>query len=48
MYSANVVELYNIRDLAYFDEIEEELIEPSEIALFDSANNLKAQALKGD
>lgn len=35
-------------DKTNLDEIEEELIEPSEIALFDSANNLKAQALKGD
>jgi len=35
-------------DKTNLDEIEEELIEPSEIALFDSANNLKAKALKGD
>ena len=35
-------------DKTDLDEIEKELIEPSEIALFDSGNKLKAQALKGD
>ena len=29
------------------DKIEKELIEPDELALFDSSNNLKAQALEG-
>jgi len=29
------------------DKIEKELIEPDELALFDSANKLKAQALEG-
>ena len=29
------------------DKIEKELIEPDELALFDSSNNLKARALKG-
>ena len=29
------------------DKIEKELIEPDELALFDSSNNLKAQALDG-
>jgi mannose-6-phosphate isomerase-like protein (cupin superfamily) len=35
-------------DKTDLDEIEKELIEPSEIALFDSGNKLKAQALKGE
>jgi len=29
------------------DKIEKELIEPDELSLFDSSNNLKAQALEG-
>ena len=29
------------------DKIEKELIEPDELALFDSSNNLKARALEG-
>jgi len=29
------------------DKIEKELIEPDELALFDSSNNLKAKALEG-
>ena len=30
------------------DKIEKELIEPDELALFDSSNNLKAKALEGE